>query len=265
MTKPRALALLGARMVLPFSHPASALRAIASVPWFVSSLLQYVRRTDEPVSLIDLYPCLTDRHDQAGRFDAHYFYQDIWAATKVHDSGCTEHVDVGSRVDGFVAHCATFTHVAFVDIRPLELGLRNVRSVQGTVLELPFASGTVPSISSLHVVEHVGLGRYGDPLQAHGSEAAMAELARVLAPEGDLYFSVPVGRERVCFNAHRVFRPRTVLQAFSELELVSFAAVDDDGRFMSEAEPADYEAAQYACGLFHFRRPRTPRATNAVP
>ncbi len=259
MGKARALAFLGARMLMPFASPTNVLRAVASVPWFVSSLLRYRRRTDESVPAIDLYPCLTDRHEQAGRFDSHYFYQDIWAATKVHDSGCVEHVDVGSRVDGFVAHCATFTRVAFVDIRPVELGLSNVRSVQGSLLDLPFPTGSLPSVSSLHVVEHVGLGRYGDPIDPGGSFAAIEQLKRVLAPGGNLYFSVPVGRERVCFNAHRVFRPSSILRAFAELELVSFSAVDDAGRFVIDAKPADYEEAQYACGLFHFRRPSPPR------
>jgi len=255
MANLKQLAKLAARLLLPFTDPSRALHAIAALPWFLSSSLAYARRSEENIPLIDLYPQLADRRDAAGKLDTHYFYQDIWAAAKVHESGCAEHVDIGSRVDGFVAHCACFTCVSYVDLRELRLDLPNVRPVQGTILRLPFADRAVRSLSSLHVVEHIGLGRYGDPLDPGGSGKAMAELCRVLAPGGNLYFSVPIGRERVCFNAHRVVSPRTILAAFRDLEWVSFAAIGDDRRFATPASPDDYVSADYACGLFHLRRP----------
>jgi SAM-dependent methyltransferase len=247
---------LAARLLFPFVDPRRALEAVAAVPWFLSSSISYARRSDEKVSLLDLYPRLVDRRDAAGTFDAHYFYQDIWAATKVHESGCVEHVDIGSRVDGFIAHCACFTRVSYVDLRAVDLELHNVRTIRGTILRLPFETQSVFSLSSLHVVEHVGLGRYGDPLDPRGSAKAMAELCRVLAPGGNLYLSVPIGRERVCFNAHRIFSPRTILDACAGLDLVSFAAIGDDRHFVPHASLDDYLVADYACGLFQLRRPK---------
>lgn len=250
------LARLGARVILPFTSPRRLPQALTAIPWFISSMTTYARGSDEAMPLIDLYPRLLDRGDDAaGSLDAHYFYQDIWAATKVRESRQEHHVDVGSRVDGFVAHCACFvTSLTYVDLRELHLDLPNVSVTPGTILKLPFAPRSVLSLSSLHVVEHIGLGRYGDPLDPSGSMKAMAELSRVLAPGGNLYFSVPIGRERICFNAHRVLSPRTVLKAFSALDLVSFGAIGDDRRFVSNALPAEYEDADYACGLFHLRR-----------
>lgn len=247
-----------ARFVLRQVGPLTDLRTlpavVAEIPWFVRSRREYVRRSRERVPLLDTYPAFLDRRDSAGAARGHYFHQDLWAARKVHASKVTEHVDVGSRVDGFVAHCASFTEVTYVDIRPLGAQVPGLRAVVGSVVALPFADRSVRSISCLHVVEHVGLGRYGDPIDPEGSEKAMRELARVLAPGGSLYFGIPIGRERVCFNAHRVLSPRTVLRAFGELGLASFAAVDDRGDLVDPARPDDFEQADYACGLFHFVR-----------
>jgi hypothetical protein len=104
-------------------------------------------------------------------------------------------------------------------------------------------------------MEHVGLGRYGDPVDPGACFLGMSELQRVLAPGGRLYFSVPVGRERVEFDAHRVFNPRTILDSFPELRLVEFSAVNDDGDYVENIDPGQLEGAWYSCGLFLFERP----------
>lgn len=227
----------------------------ASLPWFVRTWRQYEALGGGALKLREAQPCLDDRGESAGSASGHYFHQDLWAARKVHASGVAEHVDVGSRVDGFVAHVAAFTDVVYVDLRPLEAkGHPHIRARVGTVLALPFDDRAVRSLSCLHVIEHIGLGRYGDPLDPGGSLKALAELQRVVAPGGDLYLGVPVGRERVCFNAHRVLSPQTVLRAMGELSLVEFSAVDDAGDLVRDAAPADFERADYSCGLFHFTR-----------
>ena len=117
-----------------------------------------------------------------------------------------------------------------------------------------FATGSVPSLSSLHAIEHVGLGRYGDRVDPDGCFTAMRELARVLAPGGRLYLGTPIGRERLAFNSERVFDPRTIVETLSALRLVSFDAVDDDDRFVAGADPAAFARATYACGLFEFTK-----------
>jgi hypothetical protein len=117
------------------------------------------------------------------------------------------------------------------------------------------ADHSVESLSSLHAVEHFGLGRYGDHIDPRGCFRAMQSLARVLRVGGTLYFSVPIGRERLEFNAHRIFSPATILDSFRGLTLKSFAAVDDDGLLDPHATPEGYSAARYACGLFEFSKP----------
>jgi hypothetical protein len=104
------------------------------------------------------------------------------------------------------------------------------------------------------VAEHIGLGRYGDPLHPEGTKKAAGELVRILAPTGNLYFSVPVGKPRVCFNAHRIHSPQQILSYFHDLELLQFSGIDDDGICRQDIAPGDLADATYACGLFHFTK-----------
>ncbi len=206
----------------------------------------------ERLTRYDDNPQLRDRTNTTP-YDAHYLHQDAWAAREIHAAAPERHVDVGSRIT-FVAGLAAFVPTTFVDLRPLDAEIPGLHSVAGSVLELPFADRSLPSLSCLHVAEHVGLGRYGDPLDPAGTRRAAAELERVLAPGGDLYFSLPVGAPRTNFNAHRVHDPVAVPAMFEALDLVDFCAVDDGGHFRSDIEPAELRGAQWSAGLYRLRR-----------
>ena len=201
---------------------------------------------------LELHPALFDR-TLTSPIDPHYAHQAAWAFRRVVASGASHHIDVGSDIS-FVVCLTAVAHVTFIDIRPLPITLPNLTSCAGNVRALPFADGSVRSLSCLHVAEHVGLGRYGDALDPDGTRRACAELARVLARGGDLYFSAPVGRPRICFNAHRIHAPRTIREYFGELALASFSAVDDNGRLWPDVDVTAFAKAEYACGLFHLRR-----------
>ncbi|HVO49246.1 MAG TPA: DUF268 domain-containing protein [Steroidobacteraceae bacterium] len=238
--------------VLPFADPRRP-ASVARLPEFFRDFLRYRQRTSgEVVRLREASPCLLDRTARTP-FDPHYFYQGAWLARRLADQRPAMHVDVGSSVL-MISVLSGQVPILFVDYRPLNAGLPAVTAVAANITELPFADGSIASLSSLHVVEHVGLGRYGDPLNPEGSRQALRELARVLAPGGRLYLSVPVGRERVCFNAHRVISPDKILGWAPGLYLEAFALVDDQGRF---SEPAPLTAArslEYGCGLFVLSR-----------
>jgi SAM-dependent methyltransferase len=231
--------------------------AVRHVGRFLRDLRQYSGHSRPPFTAhaTSLYPILTDFESEAGAASGHYFHQDLWAARKVYARRPARHLDVGSRVDGFVSHLLVFMDVQVVDIRPLTSDVRGLSFVQDDGARLDgIADGSVDSLSSLHAVEHFGLGRYGDPVDPDACFQAMESLARVLAPAGRLYFSVPIGRERVEFNAHRVFAPSTVLRSMPGLELVSFSAVDDAGRFHADCDLEAFARAELACGLYELTK-----------
>jgi SAM-dependent methyltransferase len=242
------------RWVLPFADPRH-IASLALLPRFVSEATRFKRLAKgDTIPWGETYPCLLDRVSETP-FDPHYFYQGAWLARRLSATKPTLHVDVGSSVT-MVSILSAQVPVAFLDYRPLPVQLPGLHCVGGTGTQLPFADAAAESLSSLHVIEHIGLGRYGDPLDPQGSRRAAAELARVLRPGGRLFLSVPVGRERVCFNAHRVHTPRTIQSFVPDLRLESFSLVDDAGRY---TERVSIEAAanlDYGCGLFEFVKGR---------
>lgn len=198
------------------------------------------------------YPCLSDATPST-TFDPHYFHQAAWLARCLAGARPARHVDIGSEV-GMIAVLSAFVPVDFVDYRPIEVTLSGLTPKAGNLTCLDMPGGSISSLSCLHVIEHVGLARYGDPLDPAGHLEAAAELTRVLAPGGNLYVSVPVGRERTCFNAHRVFSRRTVERMFEPLRLENFSLVDDTGDIRAGASEDQVDACEYGCGLFHFRK-----------
>jgi SAM-dependent methyltransferase len=191
-------------------------------------------------------------------FDRHYIFHTAWAARVLAEMRPREHIDIASSLY-FVTSLSAFIPTVFIDYRPAELGLAGVECRAGTLMSLPYPSDSVDSISCMHVVEHIGLGRYGDPLDYDGDLKAFGELVRVLAPGGHLLFVVPIGGEaRIQFNAHRIYTYTMVTEMARALELVEFALIPDDGAregLIRNAPPELAALQRYGCGCFHFRRP----------
>jgi hypothetical protein len=109
-------------------------------------------------------------------------------------------------------------------------------------------------------LEHFGLGRYGDPINLHGHINGIRFLDSLLRHGGVLYLSVPIGNERIEFNAHRIFAVRTILDAMEQrgYELLSFSYIDDEGRLWEDADIRQFQEEpqklSYGCGIFEWRK-----------
>jgi SAM-dependent methyltransferase len=238
-----------------------------AVPGLMVSLREFFalkrqnRKAGNPWRIRFTMPCLSDRYESSGSTRGHYFYQDLLVARRVFERCPERHIDVGSRVDGFVAHVASFREVEVFDIRPLSVAIPSIVFRQADLMNMPaeFAE-CCDSLSCLHAIEHFGLGRYGDPIDLNGHVKGFNNLGRLLKPLGMLYFSVPIGPERIDFNANRVFAVQTILELASEdFELASFSYVDDEGQLFENASVSSPDmqnnfGCQYGCGIFEWRK-----------
>jgi len=188
--------------------------------WFFKTLREFKKVRNENIVDIEYFPCLFDNTSYTP-VDAVYFYQDTWAAKKIFELKPKHHVDVGSSIMT-MGILSQFVPITMVDIRPIQLKLKGLNFIKGSILNLPFKDRSLESISSLCVVEHIGLGRYGDDIDVYGSEKAIKELKRVVKKGGVILLSVPVDKQnKVYFNAHRTFTRDYILKLFQdEFELV---------------------------------------------
>ena len=209
----------------------------------------------------NFWPILRDFHDKAGTARGHYFHQDLLVASFIFERSPKRHIDIGSRIDGFVAHVAAFREIEIVDVRPVESSQHHQISFlqRDMMVEDAQNSDVADSISCLHAIEHFGLGRYGEPLDAEGHIRGFLNIVKMLKVGGYFYLSFPIGiTNEVHFNAHRVFHPTDVLSwpgSAGVLELERFDYVDDAGDLHLEADlSTSVPVLRYGCGIYTFRK-----------
>jgi SAM-dependent methyltransferase len=188
-------------------------------------------------------PMLTEWHESSGALGA-YFHQDRHVASWIHHAKPQRHIDVGSRIDGFIGHLSVFREVEVIDIRPQLEPVQNVRFHQLDLMkELPTQwIECTDSLSCLHSIEHFGLGRYGDDIDPLGHLKGLEQLKRMVKSGGILYLSTPIGPERVEFNAHRIFAVSTLASWFSDgWKVEKFTVIDDQNRVH---ESLDWKSAE---------------------
>lgn len=216
--------------------------------WFFRDLIEFRRQGNRNIADFEFYPCLRDNTGHTP-VEATYFFQDTWAASKISASQVQEHYDIGSSVMT-MAVVSQFVPVTMIDIRPIDLRLKGFSFREGSILSIPAENRSVHSLSSLCVVEHIGLGRYGDAVDAFGTEKAALELQRVLAVSGNLYISVPIDAScKIYFNAHRAFTPDYIFQLLPQLRLV-----EQKYHYGRELHERYDPKKGFGTGLFHFRR-----------
>lgn len=236
--------------------PRRMLKSLKGIPRFLIDLIKFRKSYSGNLSLL---PCLHDWYEEGGSTKNEYFWQDLYVAQQIHMENPSKHVDVGSRIDGFVAHVASFREIEVFDIRQVTSLISRVIFRQADLM-VPSNSFNdyCDSLSCLHALEHFGLGRYGDPVDPLGYIAGFKNIAKILKKDGLLYLSVPVGIERVEFNANRVFNPETIvkLATLNKLSLKSFAFVGST-RTLTESDNLAVDMSElskqdYALGIFTF-------------
>lgn len=234
--------------------------SIKALPWFITSWRQakYLgEQQNNEFPFGKLYPCLGDRNDDSGVANGAYFHQDLLVARRIFAANPQRHIDVGSRIDGFVAHVASFREIEVVDIRTLVSTVANIVFRQADLMDKPAMQllECCDSLSCLHALEHFGLGRYGDPLNLNGHRTGFNNMTSMLKAGGRFYLSVPIGPQRIEFNAHRVFSVGYLLALVADQFTVqSFSYVDDGGNLhenvplAANAISLDY-GCDYGCGI----------------
>lgn len=205
-----------------------------------------------------VFPMLSDKYAPSGFVRGHYFIQDLFVAQEINANQPENHVDIGSRIDGFIAHLASFRKVEIIDIRPLELDVDNISFIQ-----MDFSAplneeyhGYSSSVSCLHTLEHFGLGRYGDQIDPGGFLKGLDNLYALCRRRGILYLSVPIGKNKVFFNAHRTFDLNYLIHLFQpRFSVHKLSIIDDDGNFFRNValdDPRIHNSfnCKYGCGIF---------------
>lgn len=205
-----------------------------------------------------LWPILSDKYSMAGSM-GNYFWQDLWAARHIISAGVKEHYDIGSRVDGFIAHLlAAGIKVNIIDIRPFPSRVEDLYTfVDDATMLKNIENESLESLSALCSLEHFGLGRYGDEIDPEACFKCLEQIQNKLKEGGKLYISVPIGKERVEFNAHRVFFASTIIKCLWKLKLIEYSCVTDSGiEYNADIHKYDecLENGEYRYGLFRFEK-----------
>ncbi len=237
--------------------PRPFIRSLIGLPGYIRDLVRFKSSYE---GILKILPCLQDKYDDSGYTKSEYFWQDLIVARAIFARAPQKHVDVGSRIDGFVAHLASFREIEVLDIRPLTNKIPGVIFKQADLMNpLPEFENYCDSFSCLHTLEHFGLGRYGDPVLVDGFKKGLENMAKMLKPEGIFYLSVPIGVARVEFNANRVFSPVTIIELCKalNLKLSRLQVVESVPHGMSyytveSSKIEELASKNYSLGIFEF-------------
>jgi len=226
-------------------------------PGFIKQFYQFrsLQNNNSKAKWIDILPYLNDNTKNTG-FDTHYIYHPAWATRVIKKINPNHHVDISSTLH-FCTMLSAFIPTKFYDYRPAKLNLSDLESDKVDLCNMHFKDESISSLSCMHTIEHIGLGRYGDPIDPEGDIKAAKELQRVLAENGNLLIVTPVGKPRIQFNAHRVYSFEQVVSMFHLLKLESFSLIPDNAfeqGILEEADPALVALQKYGCGCFLFRK-----------
>lgn len=214
--------------------PLKIARTIVSLPRAYVDYLKFRKMSRQAgvTTPVRFSPSLHDKGEEAGQARGIYFHQDLYIARKIFENQPTRHIDVGSRIDGLIAHIASYRFVEVIDLRPVKSKVKNIDFIQAD-MSIALDTSLVDSCDSLSctfAVGHFGLGRYGDSLDPQGHIKGMVNLQKMIKTGGHLYLTVPIGQHKVAFNSHRIFSMVWLMQTLQyDYDLIQFSYVDDEG------------------------------------
>ncbi len=238
------------------------LKYVRSMPSLLREYREFTKNIENNDFPLDkFYPCIEDRIQESGTAFGHYFHQDLFVASKIFKNNPFKHVDIGSRVDGFVSHVASFREIEVFDIRNLTIQIDNIVFKQVDMMDDNLSlKDYCDSISCLHALEHFGLGRYGDRIDYQGHLLGWKNIYKILRKGGKFYFSVPIGKQCIEFNAHRIFSMVYLLKMIEGLyHINSFSYVNDAGDLIKNPEITEDTIksnffCNYGCGIFELTK-----------
>ena len=204
-----------------------------------------------------IFPILGEHKLKSSTVIKHYFNQDLLVASYIFKNNPKRHVDVGSRVDGFVAHVASFRKIEVFDIRANNFQFKNIIFKKKDITKIDKSLlNYCDSLSCLHTIEHFGLGRYGDELDPYGHIKGFKNLIKILKSGGTLYISFPISEKNTTyFNSERSFNPKEILNWSSELKLEKFDVIDDNEKIFLNVNLYKFnKKIRYGCGIYTFRK-----------
>lgn len=239
--------------------PRKAFTNFKGLFWYIKDISIFRKQyaTTNQEFKVRYIPIMTDKYDTSGKAWGQYFYQDLYVANRIFVDKPVRHIDIGSRVDGFVAHVAAYRKIEVFDIRPMAGKVKNIEFVQADLMQFdPSLAECTDSLSCLHTIEHFGLGRYNDPIDVDGHLKGLDTMYKLLKPGGRFYFSTQIGPLRIDFNSHRIFSIQYLLDYFGDkYDIERFAYINDADEFFEDVPLtpeliANNAGCKMGCGIF---------------
>ena len=249
------------QIMLWFGLNLKALTKLVYIKKFIFDYLDYKKKGGK---VNKLYPIINEHKLSSDKSDviqnnSHYFNQDLLVANYINKTKPNRHVDIGSRIDGFVSNVASFRKIEIFDIRKNKIFFENIKFKRADITKLNKKYFNYSdSVSCLHTIEHIGLGRYGDAIDPQGHIKAFNNLKKILKKNGKLYISFPLSEKtKVHFNAHRTFEKSEILKWIeNDLKLVNFDFINDQGELFKSAKLSKISTKNldYGLGIYTFKK-----------
>ena len=152
--------------------------------------------------------------------------------------GRSKVLDVGCWGSQIPIELASLGHKVYgIDVVNYPLRHPNFTFLQGDICHTPFAPDFFDVVIAVSTIEHIGLGRYGDPAHSGGDKKAIREIGRILKPGGRLIITVPFGKKAVfCFRGaplHRVYDLPSLEELLSQLKITRIqCSVKQEGNWL---------------------------------